>query len=737
MKLRALTATFVFCVLSGCDSLNLSVSEKGSEAHLRNALVAIDDEVLASTESNGDWITYGRTYREQRYSPLDEINRGNVDDLGHAWHLELGDRRGIQATPLAIDGILFFTTTWSVVHAVDARTGKTLWSFDPQVDRAKAGDLCCGVINRGLAAYKGALFLGTLDGRLISLDGATGAVNWERMTVPTDSNYSITGAPRVVKGNVIIGNAGGEYQGVRGYVAAYDTATGEEQWRFYTVPGNPALGFESPALAKAAETWTGSWWEQGGGGTVWDAIVYDPELNLVYIGVGNGTHWNHQIRSPEGGDNLFLSSIVALDADTGAYRWHFQTTPGDSWDYTATQHIVLADITINGADRKVLMQAPKNGFFYVLDRETGEFLSGANYSYTSWASGLDESGRPIEREGARYTDGRAHWVTPSSYGAHSWQPMSYSGRTGLVYIPATRMSAPFANTVIDGPEAVNAFGTGHEVMASFAFDRTTEMVFDTHPDAPRPGTATGELIAYDPRSQKRAWALPQVSQYNGGVLSTAGGLVLQGDAEGYLRFFHDETGDELRAIDVRSGVIAPPVTYLVDGEQYITLLVGWGGGAGQTMKHVDKLYPGAVYTFKLGGNEPLPPRDVIEVKPLTPVAFSGTDVEVGHGYNLYMRNCIACHGAVGSGGGAVPDLARASPTTYENLEQIVVGGLLAPVGMPKHDHLTSQDIAHLRHYFLFIADSMRSGMPVMEMEGRITQMQQLALKAQREAYGSE
>ena len=737
MTLRALMIVLIGIALPSCDDTEVPDLQKGSSAHLSSILAAIDDTALASNKPSGDWITYGQTYREQRYSPLDEINRTNVDELGLAWHLELGDRRGIQATPLAIDGILFFTTTWSVVHAVDDRTGKKLWSLDPQVDRAKAADLCCGVINRGLAAYKGALFVGTLDGRLISINGATGTVNWEQVTVPPDSNYSITGAPRIVKGNVIIGNAGGEYQGVRGYITAYDAATGEEQWRFYTVPGNPTLGFESPALAKAAETWTGSWWEQGGGGTVWDAIVYDPELNLVYIGVGNGTHWNHQIRSPDGGDNLFLSSIVALDADTGTYRWHFQTTPGDSWDYTATQHIVLADININDEDRKVLMQAPKNGFFYVLDRVTGEFLSGDNYSYTSWASGLDERGRPVEREGARYTDGRAHWVTPSSYGAHSWQPMSYSGRTGLVYIPTTRMSAPFANTVIEGPQAVNAFGAGHEVMASFAFDRTTEMVFDSHPDAPRPGSATGELIAYDPRKQERVWVLPQVSQYNGGVLSTAGGLVLQGDAEGYLRLLDDETGEELRAFDVRSGVIAPPITYLVDGEQYITLLVGWGGGAGQTMKHVDKIYPGSAYTFRLGGSASLPSRDEVDDKPLIAMAFTGTDVAVGHGYNLYMRNCIACHGAIGSGGGAIPDLARATKATYDNLEQIVVGGLLSSLGMPKHDHLSADDVSHLRHYFLFIADSMRSGMPVMEMEGRITQMQQLALKAQREAYSDK
>jgi quinohemoprotein ethanol dehydrogenase len=737
MKHLVLIGLFCLVFVVGCDPRASLQTQKGSPEHLKSALVAIDDQALSSSDPAGNWITYGQTYREQRYSPLADIDRTNVQKVGLAWHLELGGRRGIQATPLVIDGILFFTSTWSVVHAVDAKTGQMLWSHDPQVDRTKAADLCCGAINRGLAAYKGALFVGTLDGRLLSLDGATGEVNWEQMTVPRDSNYSITGAPRIVNGNVVIGNAGGEYRGVRGYVTAYDAATGSQQWRFYTVPGDPALGFESPALAVAAETWTGSWWEQGGGGTVWDAIVFDPELNLIYIGVGNGTHWNHQIRSPDGGDNLFLSSIVALDADTGAYRWHFQTTPGDSWDYTATQHIVLADLTIDGIDRKVLMQAPKNGFFYVLDRETGEFLSGDKYTYVSWADGLDEQGRPLEREGARYTDGKAHWVTPSSYGAHSWQPMSYSGRTGLMYIPATRMSAPFARTQIDGPDAINAFGSGHDVMASFAFDRSLEMVFDTHPDAPQPGTATGELIAYDPVTQRRVWARPQASQYNGGVLSTAGGLVLQGDAKGYLRFFDDESGEELHKLDVRSGVIAPPVTYLVDGEQYITLLVGWGGGAGQTMKHVTRLYPGAVYTFKLGGETPLPQREEADEKPLTTLAFSGSDVEVGHGYNLYMRNCIACHGAVGSGGGAIPDLARSHTTTYDNLESIVIGGLLAPMGMPKHAHLNEVDIHHLRHYLLFVAESLRTDVPIPVMETRITQMQQLALKEHRTRYDGD
>ena len=365
-KLTLLTLWLGYGLVSGCTTEQPKAAIKGDVDHIRQVTTAVDKDAIENANATmGDWLSYGRNYQEDRYSTLTQINKDNLDELGLAWTIDLGTKRGIQSTPLVVDGIMFMTGPWSVVYAIDTRKGSIIWQFDPEVPRERVWRFCCGTVNRGAALYEGDVFVGTLDGRLISLDATDGSVNWETMTVPEDSNYSITGAARVVKGNVLIGNGGAEYK-TRGYVSAYDAKTGELSWRFYTVPGDPKEPLEHEDLAKAAETWTGEWWKQGGGGTVWDTIVHDPELNLVYIGVGNGSHWNRAIRSPDGGDNLYLSSIVALNADNGEYVWHYQTTPGDTWDYTATQPIVLADLEIDGETRQVLMQAPKNGFFMSL-----------------------------------------------------------------------------------------------------------------------------------------------------------------------------------------------------------------------------------------------------------------------------------------------------------------------------------------------------------------------------------
>jgi PQQ-dependent dehydrogenase (methanol/ethanol family) len=391
--------------------------------------------ILKADEEAGNWLTHGRTYSEQRFSPLQGISSDNVDELGLAWSYPLGIYRGIEATPLIIDGVMYTTGAWSVVFALDAATGKLLWTYDPQVAKAKGVDACCDVVNRGVAAWGDKIYVGTLDGRLVALDRDSGKVAWSVPTFDPELAYTITGAPRVIKGKVLIGSGGGEYD-VRGYISAYDAETGAMDWRFYTVPGNPADGQESPALEMAVKTWNGQWWKMGGGGTVWDSMAYDPELDLLYIGVGNGTPWNQRIRSPGGGDNLFLSSIVALKPDTGEYVWHYQTTPGETWDYTATQPIMLVDLEIAGEPRKVLMQAPKNGFFYVIDRVTGEFISANNYVPINWATHVDpETGRPVETEDARYP-GKDVLIYPSPFGAHNWHPWSCNPATGLVYLPA-------------------------------------------------------------------------------------------------------------------------------------------------------------------------------------------------------------------------------------------------------------------------------------------------------------
>ena len=361
--------------------------EKGSAKHIQQATEAIDDDAILNANNNqGNWLSYGRNYQEDRYSELSQITKENINDLGLAWAEEIGTKKGLQATPIVVDGLMFFSGPFNQVWAYDVRTGAEIWHLDPQFNHDKNIDLCCGFTNRGLAVYKGDLFMGMLDGRLISIDATTGKINWDIMTVPEDAHYSITGAPRIVKGNVIIGNGGAEI-GARGYVTAYDAATGKEQWRFYTVPGDPNKPYEHPDLEEAAKTWNGDvYWKQGGGGTVWDAMAYDPALNMFYIGVGNGAHWDREHRSPGGGDNLYLSSIVALNPDDGSYVWHYQTTPGDSWDYTATQHLILADMEIEGAMRKVIMQAPKNGYFYVIDRTNGKFISADNFVYQNWTT---------------------------------------------------------------------------------------------------------------------------------------------------------------------------------------------------------------------------------------------------------------------------------------------------------------------------------------------------------------
>ncbi len=711
--------------LIACSPSGSPEAIKGTTEHIRAVTEAVDDAALRGADDDpGNWLTYGRNYAEDRYSALTQINKESVGDLGLAWTIDLGSKRGIQATPLVVDGIMFLTGPWSVVYAVDARKGQLIWTFDPEVPRELAPIFCCGVVNRGPALYKGNIFIGTLDGRLVSIDAADGSLNWETRTVPEGGNYSITGAPRIANGKVLIGNAGAEMN-VRGYVSAYGAETGELSWRFYTVPGDPKKPHEHPDLAAAAETWTGEWWKQGGGGTAWDTIVFDPELNLVYIGVGNGSHWNREIRSPGGGDNLYLSSIVAVHADSGEYVWHYQTTPGESWDYTATQPIILADLEVDGETRKVLMQAPKNGFFYVIDRETGELLSAEAYAYMNWATGIDDSGRPIETEGARYLDGKTHWISPGSHGAHNWFPMSYSHETGLVYIPVAVQAGPFLWNRTSGYEGEDSplYGLGYK--ASVATKLYADTVFDPHPDAPKPGQASGRLLAWDPVAQEKVWEVEHELHYNGGLLSTASGLLMQGDATGLFSIRDASNGELIWQFDVRSGVIASPVTYLVDGEQYVTIAVGWGGGRGQTRKAVERLHPGTIYTFRLGGDADAPPKLPPVATPLTTMRSAAEPEAIGQGYNLFTGHCVGCHTNPGSGGGAIPDLVH-SPMLAA-FDSVVLEGALASQGMPGFgDLLGKEDLAAILDYLLYTAESLANEVPAKEYYGELARMQYLA-----------
>lgn len=473
-----------------------------------NSIEIDDKRLLNSDEIPSEWLSYGRNYQENRHSPLNQINKSTIDSLGLAWSINLGTKRGIEATPIVANGIMYFTGTWSKVYAVDVRKGKILWTYDPKVPKEWGEKVCCDVVNRGVAIYKNKIFVGSLDGRLIAINAETGEKEWEELTVDQSKAYSITGAPRIVKGKVLIGNGGADL-GVRGYITAYDADTGEQEWRFYCVPGNPNEPFESKAMEIAAKTWTGEWWKYGGGGTPWDAMAYDPELNLLYVGTGNGAPWNRDLRSPGGGDNLYLSSIVALNPDNGELVWYYQTTPGETWDYTATQHIILADIYIEGTERKVLMQAPKNGFFYVLDRTNGELISAKPYVYTNWAKEIDlMTGRPVESDFARYPNMNSQ-IAPGPGGGHNWQPMAYNSKTGLVYIPSRENGSFYGQ-----PKSWKYVNDSRTWNTATEFDPNNKTYKDS-----LAGRNFGKLIAWNPVKQKEEWSVWQKSSWNAGVLT--------------------------------------------------------------------------------------------------------------------------------------------------------------------------------------------------------------------------
>ena len=640
--------------------------------------------------SPNEWLLHGRTYAEERHSPLDQINTSNVDQIGLSWSFETGTNRGHETTPIVKDGVMFITAPWSVVHALDAKTGDLLWTHDPQVERAWANNACCDVVNRGVALYENSIFFGTIDGRLISLDKDTGTENWSILTIDKSRPYTITGAPRIVKGNVIIGNGGGEF-GVRGYVTAYDVDSGDELWRFYTVPGNPNEPFESPEMEIAAKTWSGGkWWEYGGGGTVWDSMAYDPALDTLYIGTGNGSPWNRYVRSPGGGDNLYLSSIVALDPDTGDYKWHYQTTPGDSWDYTATQHMILADLEINGQMRKVIMQAPKNGFFYVIDRTNGELISAENYVPINWATHVDmETGRPVENSANNYFDTPA-LTTPGPLGGHNWQPMAFNPDTGLVYIPAQEMLFVYSHDK-DFEYNPKTWNTGQQIEMTYLPKNPDELAMVDK-------ATFGYLLAWDPIAQKEVWREQYQRPWSGGLLSTAGDLVLQGTSDGRFIAFDASSGEILWSVDTGQGIIAPPITYMIDEEQYIAIQVGYGGAyalAGAfPSANKNPAQNGRMLVFKLGGEEMSPPVQSIEqVNPVVP-SMTTDALTIARGEYEYHEHCQFCHGAGVIGGGVIPDLRYLDEVGHKTFLGVILGGMHSEKGMASFKDVLSFEQAN-------------------------------------------
>jgi quinohemoprotein ethanol dehydrogenase len=694
------------CRFSGAILLGIAISCGGAlaedltPAKIKAATGAVDGAFIkGNTASSHDWPTIGLDYAETRFSKLSQITSDNVKGLGLVWSYNLESERGVEATPVVVDGIMYQTASWSVVHAIDARSGKKIWTFDPGVNREQGYKGCCDVVNRGVALWKGKVFVAAYDGRLIALDAASGAKIWEKDTlIDHDHSYTITGAPRVYNGKVLIGQGGAEY-GTRGYITAYDADSGNQLWRWFTVPGDPSKPFEDSSMEAAAKTWdpAGKYWINGGGGTPWDTITYDPDLNMVYIGTGNGAPWNRKIRSPSGGDNLYLASIVALNADTGKYVWHYQETPGDHWDYTSTQPMILADITLDGAPRKVILHAPKNGFFFVIDRTNGKFISAKNFVDVNWATGYGADGRPIEVPAARGDE--PYDSIPGPYGAHNWHPMSFNPQTGLVYLPA--QNVPLNLT----PE--KAFEQNAATPGKFGGTQGWNIGFVLNGVPPK-APAYGRLLAWDPVKQKEAWRVDYPAPWNGGTLTTAGNLVFQGTADGRFVAYDASSGKLLWETPTGTGVVAAASTYMLDGVQYVSVAVGWGGVFGIADRATQLRSPGTVYTFALGGNAKLPEF----VKYQTENLLEGVPYDKAHydeGTAIYVVACATCHGVPGvDNGGNVRNLGFVPKEEIINLKDIVFNGPFKDRGMPDFTgKLKEEDIPKLQAFIQGTADAVR------------------------------
>lgn len=654
------------------------------------------DPGALSDETNGeDWLAHGRTYSEQRFSPLTQIHADNIGDLGLAWSLDLPDTRQLVSTTLAVDGILYVTSSFSVVTAVDARSRAVLWRYDPKVTE-HAGDTLRVLwgTSRGAAYWNGKIYIGTGDGRLISVDANSGEEIWSTMTVEPGSYYYITGAPRAYNGKVVIGNGGAEMGPARGYVTAYDAETGAQVWRFHTVPGNPADGFENNAMRMAAATWKGEWWKHGGGGNVWNSITFDPEYNHVYLGTGNGSPWNQKIRSPGGGDNLFLSAIVALDADTGKYKWHYQTVPGETWDFNSGMDIVSVDLTVRERSIKALMHAPKNGFFYIINRANGRLLSAEKFAKVTWATKVDmKTGKPVEVAGARYEDGEI-LMWPGPVGAHNWQPMSWNPQLQLMYFPVHDIPGYY-----NDQKKVKAgfMAKGHE------FDVGVSLGAE---DVPA-DSSINRLVAWDPLTQSIAWQVENPPGVHAGTMATAGNLVFQGLGTGEFNAYRADSGERVWSFDTKVGIAAPPISFALDGQQYIALPVGWGGGSamyggsmGAQHGWPYAMHPRRLLVFALGGSAKLPDTPPpMMVTPLDDSAFAIDDQLAQAGEALWSKTCFWCHGPGAVSAGGAPDL-RASAIVLDQvaMNRVVINGERRSRGMPGYPEFTDDDIKAIQHY---------------------------------------
>jgi quinohemoprotein ethanol dehydrogenase len=676
---------------------------------------AVDAARLAKIDPD-QWLTAGRDADGTYYSPLKDIDATNVAKLGFAWDYRLGTNRGLEATPLVIDGIMYASGNFGRVYALDAATGKELWKYDPQIDGQRARYPCCDAVNRGVAALDGRLYVVALDGWLHAIDARSGQRLWKvDALLERDQRkpYTLTGAPQLAGDLIIVGSSGADFAGVRGYVSAYDSVTGVLRWRFFTVPRNPADGpQEQPHLEAAINTWDSKHpWESGSGGTVWDGMAYDPALHLVYIGTGNAAPYNSHRGGRHGGDELYAASIMAIHADTGRMAWYYQTVPGDRWDFDSTQKIILAELDLDGRRRQVLMQAAKNGFYYVLDRATGELLSAHNFAFENWARGIDtKTGRPIEDPSADYEHGPA-LVFPSEAGAHNWQPMAYDAERGITFIPVIESGNVFVESsgrragLVEGQFTTPAFvpeGYDPKTMRSLygplpPFGQLAQRV--------KTNTASrGFLRAWNIAQHKVVWEAPTATSWDGGILATGGGLVFQGDANGNLNAYASDTGQHLASVQVGSSMMAAPMTYRVNGTQFIAIMAGYGGGGvitGSPLDPASAAYKygndGRIIVLKIGG--PAPPLPAVRTDPPLPdlPPRRATQAQIADGEVLYNRYCSRCHVF---GRGTLPDLRRLDSAVHGIFNSIVLNGALAPLGMGRFDDVLSPADADAVHAYL-------------------------------------
>jgi quinohemoprotein ethanol dehydrogenase len=670
------------------------------------------NSATTTDQDPGQWLKSGRDEAGTYHSPLSDINASNVSKLGFAWEYKLGTHRGLEATPVMVDGVLYTSGNFGTVYALDAATGRERWVYDPGVDGQYGRYACCDAVNRGVAVSKGRVYVAALDGYLHAIDAATGRRVWKVDSLPLRNSrapYTVTGAPVIAGDLVLIGAGGGDFRGVRGYVAAFDVRTGKLQWRFYTVPRNPAQGAQDqPHLVDAIKTWdVRHRWEQGGGGPVWDGISYDPVAKLIYIGTGNAAPYDIKEDGRSGGDDLYTASIIAL-RESGRLAWHYQVVPGDMWDFDSTQKMVLADLTLDKKRRKVLMQASKNGFYYVLDRITGKLISAAPFAFVNWTQGIDpKTGRPIPNSSVDYARS-PKMIFPWEGGAHSWQPMSFDRRTQRAFIPVMEMGdVQFESSHLPAGLVEGQF-TSPMVPAEDYDPKALANLYGALPPLENldeglpPAQGRAFLRAWDPVKQRLIWEVPTEAYWDGGVLSTDGGLVIQGDIAGRLNVYAASTGQLLKRTELGSSIMAAPMTYRVGNIQYIAVMAGYGGGQiGAPLPDNSAAYrygnEGRIIALQIGGGPvPLPPTVVAQPVPRPP-AHEGTRAEIDAGDVLYNRFCSRCHVF---GRGVLPDLRRLTPAQHQLFYDIVLKGMLAPLGMGRFDDQLTRSDAEAIHAYI-------------------------------------